>query len=435
MVDLRPLRSPSFRHLAGAAWINEFGNWVGEIALAILTYNHTRSALATAALFLALRFVPSLLAPLLAVRLETSSPRVVLAIIYVLEAALFAGIILVTRRFSLGLLLILAGGDGVLSITSSALSRSVVATTLTDAGLMREGNALLNLGGMAVIAGGPAISGLLVASEGVSAALKLDIATFVLAATIIATAGGLRLTTETGASFRDRVAGGFNVLRTRPAVTRLLVAIALVVGLGSIVIPVEVIFAKHTLHAGDAGYGVLLTAWGVGMTVGSLTFASMRNLRLTIVLGTGTSLIVAGYCGLAAAPSLVMACAFSSLGGAGNSAAWVAARIALQERIPLNRQAGLMAVLEAANQLMPAIGFIAGGAITALSSPRAAYAISAGGVAVVLLWFRVRPIDRVPLSEIEDDACEPFRNPSLQPNAQEKEVRSRTNYSANTNFG
>jgi hypothetical protein len=434
MVDLRPLRSSSFRHLAGATWINEFGNWVGEIALAILVYDRTGSPLATAALFLALRFLPSALAPLLAVRLETSSPRVVLASMYMLEAALFVALIAVARHFSLALLLVLAGCDGVLAITSSALSRSAVATTLTKDGLMREGNALLNLGGMIVIAGGPAISGLLVASRGVVSALELDAGTFVIAAAIIATAKGLQIASDEDASFRERVASGLKLLRTRPTVTRLLVATTLVVGLGSIVVPVEVVFAKHTLHAGDSGYGLLLTAWGIGMVVGSFTFASMKNLRLMVVLGVGTTLIVAGYCGLAVAPSLAVACGFSWLGGTGNSAAWVAARIALQERIPLNRQPGLMAVLEAANQLMPAIGFIVGGAITALSSPRAAYAISAAGVAVVLLWFTVRPIDRVPLSEITA-VDEPRSDSACQPKTQEKEVSSRTNYSANTNLG
>jgi MFS family permease len=109
-----------------------------------------------------------------------------------------------------------------------------------------------------------------------------------------------------------------------------------------------------------------------------------------------------GYCGLAAAPTLVVACAFSCVGGAGNSAAWVAAGTALQERTPLNRQAAVMAVLEAFNQVMPALGFIVGGAVTALTSARMAYAISAAGIAVVVVWFSFRPIDRVPLDGADD---------------------------------
>ncbi len=90
MFDLRPLRSAAFRHLVGAYWVNEFGNWIGEIALTILTYDRTHSPLATAAFFLSVRFLPALLAPVLTARLETLRPRVVLAALYLLEAAFFA---------------------------------------------------------------------------------------------------------------------------------------------------------------------------------------------------------------------------------------------------------------------------------------------------------------------------------------------------------
>ena len=57
-----PLRDPVFRRLATAYSVNELGNWLGDVALAVVVYDRTRSALATAALFLAARFVPALAA-------------------------------------------------------------------------------------------------------------------------------------------------------------------------------------------------------------------------------------------------------------------------------------------------------------------------------------------------------------------------------------
>ena len=47
--SLSPLRLPGFRQLASAYTVNELGNWVGEIALAVLVYDETGSPLATAA--------------------------------------------------------------------------------------------------------------------------------------------------------------------------------------------------------------------------------------------------------------------------------------------------------------------------------------------------------------------------------------------------
>ena len=47
-------------------------------------------------------------------------------------------------------------------------------------------------------------------------------------------------------------------------------------------IPIEVVFAKQTLGAGDAGYGALLASWGAGMVVGGLAFAVLRRAPLAV---------------------------------------------------------------------------------------------------------------------------------------------------------
>ena len=54
-----------------------------------------------------------------------------------------------------------------------------------------------------------------------------------------------------------------------PLLRRLLGAQALAFVFFAVVLPIEVVFAKDTLGAGDAGYGGLLASWGAGMVVGS----------------------------------------------------------------------------------------------------------------------------------------------------------------------
>jgi len=403
MLDIRPLRSSTFRHLAAGYWVNELGNWFGEIALAILVFDRTRSPLATATLFLALRVFPALLAPLLTVRMEAVAPRVTLPVMYLLEGAFFAGMAVLAHHFSLPALLGLGAIDGMLAITAKALTRGVSATWLLQRSLLREGNAILNLGVMVSMAAGPALAGAAVAWQGASTALIADAATFVVTAAIVATAPGLRLETDHEAGFRGRVRAGVDVLRSYSAVRRLLVAVALVFLFGSIPIPIEVVFAKETLHAGDRGYGFLLGSWGVGMVFGGGAFAAFTETRLIRVLGVSTVLALVGYAGLAVAPTLTVACLFSALGGIGNGAGWIAAVTAVQERIPVSTQSAVMSVLEGVSQLMPAVGFIAGGAITAATSPRDAYAVSAIGVAIVVVAIGMRPIDRAKLSPVTQD--------------------------------
>jgi MFS family permease len=396
MLDLRPLRLAAFRHLALGYWVNEFGTWIGEIALTVLVYDRTRSPLGTAALFLALRFAPALFAPFLTAFVETRAPRVVLMFTYAAEAALFAGIAVIAGNFSMPAILVLSILDGILAITAKALTRSATAAGLREQHLLREGNGILNLGLMSSQACAPMIAGALVAWKGPRAALIVDAATFLLTALIIATAGGIHVELDADSSFSSRLRTGAHAIRSRAAVQRLMGAVALGMMLTAIPLPIEVVFAKHALHAGDLGYGLMLGSWGAGMVLGAAAFAFLGSVSLMKLVGMGTLVVAAGYAGLAVAPSLAVACIASAVGGAGNGAGWIAAVTSIQERIPLQTQTAVMTLLEGLNQVMPAVGFVIGGVLTAAVSPRLAYGVAAAGVALVVVGVVARPIDSVP---------------------------------------
>ena len=87
---LRPLRLPGFPNLGLAYLVNEFGNWLGEIALAILVFDQTGSPMATAALFCGMHFAPAVLGPPLVARLESAPVRYSLPGLYAAEAVAFA---------------------------------------------------------------------------------------------------------------------------------------------------------------------------------------------------------------------------------------------------------------------------------------------------------------------------------------------------------
>jgi MFS family permease len=390
---LAALRVRAFRHLAAAYTVNEFGNWIGDVALAILVFDRTGSPLATATLFLALRFAPALLAPLLTTRVEVFRPRTILPVLYLGEAIVFGAIALVARSFSLPAVLALAALDGMLAIAARALIRGVTATVLTPLSLLRQGNAIINLGVTAGAAIGPAIAGVLVASAGAGAALALDAATFAIVAVIIAAAPGLKLESDLHAGMLGRLRAGWQAAWTRPSARRLLLGTGAALLFGAAVIPIEVVFAKRTLHSGDYGYGLLIAAWGVGMVVGGSAFAAASRIRLSFAISSGIAFIAAGYAGLAGSPDLALACAFSAVGGVGNGLWWIAVVTALQQSIPTSAQSAVMALLESINQVMPALGYILGGVVTAIGSPRLAYGMAAAGVVLVLVVQTARPVE------------------------------------------
>ena len=148
-----PLKRPAFRRLALSYAVNELGDWLGIIALSVLVFELTDSALATALLFIGTGFLPALLTPLMVARLERPPPRFVLPTIYAAEAAAFGALALLAGHFSLAAVVAVATVDGALALTARTLTRAVTATMLEPEGELRAGNAMLNVaftGGAAV---------------------------------------------------------------------------------------------------------------------------------------------------------------------------------------------------------------------------------------------------------------------------------------------
>ena len=300
-----PLRRPLFRRLALTYGVNELGDWMGIVALSVLVFDRTGSAMATAALFLGTRFLPALIAPILVAKVEQPPPRFALPVIYCGEAAAFGALALLAGNdFFLAGVVVLATIDGALALTGRALTRAVVAALLEPAGELRSGNAVLNVAFTGSAALGPGIAGLVVAGFGVQSALLLDAASFYAIAWILLTAGPLPQAEPDPGRVRERVRAGIAYIREKPTLRRLLIAQGAAFVFFAAVIPIEVIYSKQTLGTGDSGYGLLLASWGVGMVVGSIVFAAVRRAPLPVLLLFSTLVVGAGYLGLAAAPTL-----------------------------------------------------------------------------------------------------------------------------------
>jgi len=379
-----PLRRPAFRRLALSYAVNEMGDWLGIIALSVLVFERTDSALATALLFIGTGFLPALLTPFFVARFERPPPRFVLPAVYATEALAFGALALLADNFSLPLIVAVAALDGALALTAKTLTRAVTAAMLEPKGELRAGNAVLNIaftGGAAV---GPALAGAAVAALGVQSALLLDAISFYLIACLLLTAGHLPQAEAEPGRLRDQVRAGLGYIRGQATLRRLLSAQAGALVFFSLVVPIEVIYAKETLDAGDAGYGLLLASWGAGMVLGSGVFATLRRAPLPILLFFSTVAIGTGYLGMALAQGLAVACAASVVGGIGNGVQWVALISAVQELTVQRMQARVVGTLESIASAAPGLGYVLGGLIATQWSPRGAFFAAAGGVAVIV---------------------------------------------------
>lgn len=378
------MRVRGFRSLVASYTINDAGDAIGLVALAILVFDRTGDALATSGLFVASKFVPALIAPLLAARLDQVSPRKVLFALYFVEALCFVALArFAGDGFTLGVVLGLALVYGTLAVTARAITRGTLGALLKPVGLLREGNALFNIGFAISSVAGAALGGLSVDGLGVADTLYINAGVFAAAGLVLAFTRSLPSGEEEREPLAARLRGGLAYVKGAPVIRLLLAGEALALIFFTLIVPIEVIYAKETLDAGDAGFGILLSAWGAGIFIGSLLFAASKRhapLRLAV---TATAAVGVAYVGMSLTDQLVVAASLCVLGGIGNGLQYVSVMTSLQEETPLAFQTRAVALLESIAAAMPGIGFLIGGLLASATSPPTAFAIAGAGALLV----------------------------------------------------
>jgi MFS family permease len=388
----RVLKLPAYRRLLAAYTLNELAWGIGSLALAVLVYNRTGSALAAAAYFLCAMFGPALLSPAVVARLDQRSSRPVLVALYALEAVLFGLLAWVAGRFALAPVLVLSLLDGVVAVTARALARTATVSVTSAAGLLREANAVTNASFSISYMVGPALGGLAVALGSTTTALWINSGVFVLITLTLVTATGLPAASPEQRPAAGRLRSALQYARETPLVRALLGLQAASMLFVSIPIPVEVVLADHTLHGGAGGYGAMLSAWGAGAVVGSAIYARWRRLPSRVLITVGAACMGLGFVIMASAPVLAIAIAGAAVAGVGNGTMFVASRTALQEAVAGRWMALMMSLSESIIQGVPGAGIVLGGALATLSGPRAALVVGGVGALAtsVAVWVILR---------------------------------------------
>jgi hypothetical protein len=380
------LRVRDFRALLVSYVINRAGDVIGTLALAVVVINATGSALATAALFLATQFLPGLLGPFVVARVDRAAPGRLLPVLYLLESGVFVLLALMVRHASVAPIVAVAFFDATLAFAARAVTRATAASVLIPHDLMPEGKAAFNVALAVATIAGPAIAGVVIVTFDPSIALAIDAATFLLAALLLARTPGLRAAGAgaSSGSARGRLRESLHYIAGEATLRILIFGEGVAFVFFYLVVPVTVVYATRSLHAGAGGYAAILTAWGVGIAIGSAAYVRLaRGIGGAMIL-LSTLGVAAGYLGTAAAPTLFLACAASVIGGVGNGTQWASVETLVHRLVEEAFRARVAAVLEALASTAPGIGILIGGALTALLSPRAAYAVAGLGLIAVV---------------------------------------------------
>ncbi len=391
-LDLRPLKRRVFRRILFADAVNIGGDWLGLVALTVLVYDRTDSALITGLLFISIMFLPALASLPAVARLESLPARISLPVIYLVEMALLVLLAFTAQSAPIVVIMMLAFIDGTLALSGQSLIRSSVAYVLKPTGELKAGNALLNF----IFTGGffafPLLSGVAIEALGVKGALLLDAATFLIAAIALLGIKGLPSAAPQAKAVGRRLTESFSYVRTHATLKPLLVAATLVLAVVGIVYPVEVILVKGTYGSNDAGYGLFLGAWGAGTVFGGLWFAFTKTTRLELLLLISVILMGVSYVATAFAPNLEIASSIQIVGGVGNGFEVAAIYTLIQEMIDDSLQARIVSLTNTVMELAPGAGFIVGGVLGTLVSPRAVFFIAGvlALLATAVLYIKMR---------------------------------------------
>jgi len=250
----------------------------------------------------------------------------------------------------------------------------------------RRANAALNVAFSGTFVLGPVLAGAVVAAAGASAALFIDVGSFLICGALLLDLHP-HVEEAGGDSVRTRLRKAWSHINEAPGLRALLLAEAVALLFFESAGPIEVAYANATLHVGARGFGLLLTTWGAGGILGSVVFARSVSRPLGAMLSAGALAIGLAYIGFSFAPSLALACPAALIGGVGNGLQWPSLISAVQRLTPPQLHGRMMGAVESLGALCLAGGLVLGGCLVALSSPRVAFLVVGVGAASTTALF------------------------------------------------
>ncbi len=376
------------RRLFIADNISIMGDYFTYVALAGLVKDSTNSNLMVALVYVAFTLPSFFISPIGGAVVDKFDRKQVLVIVSLMQALCAVGLLFITAStIWLGLL-------AQVSITAlSAFINPAVSAALPNvvrnAEELRHANALFGASWGAMVFLGAAFGGYFSQTFGRTATFAVDIATFVIAAGLIALIK-TPMQEQTAAPARTPVRPwhdmleAFHFAQSDHAIFALTASKAtFAVGAGAV--SQLAILAADAFQSGDGGHGLLLAARGFGAALGPLLVTRLvRNnfSRLLTICGISGFAFSLCYLGVSVAPTLGVACLCIMVAHFGGGAQWTLSTLGLQMRSPDHLRGRVLAADMALATLMMGLSSIASGVLGEFFPVRIAIAIM-GGTAVV----------------------------------------------------
>ena len=376
------------------------GDWFTFVALAGLVQDVTDSALLVSLLLVAFSLPSFLASPLGGPVADRYDRRQVLIIVSMLQAIAACGLLFIgTTHIWLAFV-----SQGLIAAFAAFVRPAVEAAVpnlARNPDELRRANALFGSSWGVMLAVGAGLGGIFAETFGRQAAFIADIATFVVAAGLIALVkrpmqedrGPVRAPVRPIADMREALD-----LARRDSTILALLASKMTFAIGAGVVSQLAVYAADAFAAGDAGRGYLLGARGIGSGIGPIIgarFAKGDLRRVLLVCGVAGMVFSVGYMAAAAAPILLIAAVSVMFAHLGGGAQWTLSTYGLQVRAPDEMRGRVLAGDFALITLSLALSSVAAGLVSEQVGARATVAIfgalaAATSLVYLMLTRRVR---------------------------------------------
>jgi len=374
-----------YRYLWGARTLSVLGDTLTTVAL-ILYAARLEEAGAAVGLLLVAQTLPRLLGPIAGAVADRADHRRLMRGCEFGQAVLIGAIALAVPP--LPVLAGLVALAALLATLFQPAGRSTVPALVADEDVPAA-TALLGVGVNLAQALGPAIAGLLVGPLGLRGALALDALTFLASATLLGRLPPLPPARQPGEAAPRILAAtraGLSFVAGHRVARAVAVGLFLVVLFGALRGVALVFLAAGVLHTGQAGYGLLVSAYGVGLVAGPLVLVRLaRHLAPARILLLGIGLMAVGALALGLFPRLALALPCQVLMGAGNGLENVGNDTLVQRGVPRAVLGRAFGAVYTCGYGASVITYALGGPLLGLLSPRGMFVACGLGTLVALV--------------------------------------------------
>jgi MFS family permease len=371
------LAVPEFRALWFAEAQSVFGDQLAKVALTILVYDRTGSALLAAVAY-ALTFLSALAGGLGLSQLADRFPRRRLMVTCTLSQAVVVGLMAIPGM-PIALLCVLVFSIGLIQSPAAAAQNAVTREVFTDDELYLRSQDLRGITTNTLMLLGLAGGGVLVVAIGTSWALSIDALTFLVSTVVVHRyVKNRRIAGNKEDGWFDAARWVFGNRRMR-----LLLTLSWLVGL--VVIPEGLVAPlAEELNAPDAAVGWLLAADPLGFVVGTYVlsrFVTAENrVRVMGVLATFSSATLIAF---ALTPHVLVAIVLLALAGA-FGAYQITVSATFNTVVPNEIRGGAFGVIRTGLRVSQGIGVAIGGAVAELIGSTTATIALAGLLGVLI---------------------------------------------------